>query len=104
MSNALNNFLHLARRSKSLRYGAPFLDAANSHKIHLILLLSDASANTKKLVTNYGTYYKITVLEINPQTITSFAKLSNAKVISVVNLHIARKLINLRKEGGNDEK
>lgn len=104
MSNELNNFLHIAIRSKSLRYGAPFLDKANSTKIHLIIVLTNASANTKKLVMNYGAYYNIAVVEINPHSITSFAKLTNAKVISVLNLHIARKLINLRKDGGNDEK
>ena len=95
----LVNFLNIAKRSHSLRFGQSYLEKRTSQKIKLIILVSSASINTKKLVQNYADYYDITCFEINEAEITNFVTEHNIKVISVLNLHIARKLLDLRKEG-----
>ena len=100
----LVNFLNLASRSKTLRYGQAYLDAKNSQKIKLIILLSTASENTAKLVRNYALYYEIKLSEINANEISRFRAKQNIKVISVLDINIARKLLNLRKEGELYEK
>lgn len=100
----LVNFLNLASRSKKLRYGQAYLEAKNSPKIKLIILLSNASENTAKLVRNYATHYGIKLSEINANEISRFVTKQNIKVISVLDINIARKLLNLRKEGELYEK
>ncbi|HZJ89457.1 MAG TPA: hypothetical protein VFD05_02065 [Bacilli bacterium] len=103
-NEALINFLNLASRSKKLRYGQAYLQEKNSHKIKLIILLSNASLNTAKLVRNYAAHYTIKLSEINETEISRFVTKQNIKVISVLDVNIARKLLNLRKEGKLYEK
>lgn len=104
VNRPLTNFLNIAKRSQSLRYGLTYLRQENSHKISLIIVTSTASSNTKKRVKTYAAHYEINYFEINEEEITSFVRPTNIKVIAVQNNEIARKLLMLRKDGDNDEK
>lgn len=101
--SALANFLSLLLPSRILLFGQSALEEKNSKKIKLILLLEEASENTKKKVVNFATYYKVPLYVIKEKTIASFLGGRSINVISVKDINASKKIINILKEGDTYE-
>lgn len=90
--------LGLAMRAQKLVIGTELvIKGLQNNKIKLVVLSKSASNNTKKLVTDKSSYYKVKVIEIDDFDLNNSIGKTNIKVLGVVDDGFKEML--LRKKG-----
>lgn len=99
----LLSFLHLIKRSGTLRLGSEYLSERNVSRIALILISSDISAQSRAVVTRFAETHHITASVVPANILTDLYRGKTVKVLSVTNTQSAKKIANLMKEGDTYE-
>src|SRR5690554_1091017 len=99
MTNELNNFLHLLKRSGHYRFGADYLRESNARKIALVLISDDLSEYTKTKVNNFTLAHNIAQFDVPANIMSMLYPGKTIKVLVVTNHQSAQKIANLMKEG-----
>ncbi len=58
------NLIGLAMRARKIVSGDELFESIRNQKVHLVILASDAGANTKKKVNDKCAFYNVKILEI----------------------------------------
>ena len=90
------NLLGLARRAGKLTMGEGFvLGAIRDGSAHLVLVATDASANTIKQFTDKSSFYEVPILKVMTKMAIAEAIGVPRTAIAVVDQGFAKKLIKL---------
>ena len=103
MNHKLHSFLHLIKRSNAFALGSDFVTSKNLSRIHLVLISTTISEQSKKPLLNFLLSNKLQYYDVPANIITSLYPGKNVKVITITNKESARKIANLMKEGESYE-
>lgn len=92
--------LGIANRGRKILLGETAFASLANHKVHLLLVASDASENTKKKCLDKSSYYKIDLIECGSKK--EFGQTFGKGLVGVVGIsdkNIAEKIKNITKVG-----
>lgn len=85
--------LGLAARSRKLVIGTELvIKSLQKQEVYLVLLSSDSSSNTKKMVTDKAKHYNIEVIEIDDVLLNQSIGKTNIKVVGISDFGFAQML------------
>lgn len=99
----LASFISLVKPSRKIVFGQDYLDNQSARKIKLIILINEASEKSKDRITRYGMLNNIKVINIDKALLGPTYNDSRLTVFSVLDENMARKIINIMKEGATYE-
>lgn len=100
----MNKILGLAKRANKVVLGTEItINSVRRNKVKLVLLATDASENTKKLVYDKTNYYNVKVLEelSSLELSSSLGKKNNIMVVGITDHGFSNLLLNQKKEVNN---
>lgn len=98
MNNWLNS-LSLAQKAGKVVHGSKVLDSIRANKAYLVLVASDASANTKKKMFDKSKYYNIECLEITDSiTLSNTVGKIGRMYLAITDENFAKMILNKLKE------
>jgi hypothetical protein len=103
VNKSLNSFLHLIKRSNVIKLGSDYLTLKNKPRLHLVLISTTISEQSKKQVINFLLSNNIPYYDVHANIFTSLYPGKSVKVMTITNKDSARKIANLMKEGESYE-
>ncbi|MEG0277399.1 MAG: ribosomal L7Ae/L30e/S12e/Gadd45 family protein [Erysipelotrichales bacterium] len=92
--NSWLNALSLAQKAGKVVSGKQVLESIRSKKAKLVLVASDASNNTKKVMFDKSKYYNIPCIEVVDSLVLSSAIGKNARVyLAIVDENFAKMIL-----------
>lgn len=97
--NDIFQILGLAYKARKLVSGPEVLDVIRSKKAYLVIVASDASANTKKKIINKAKYYQIPYYEmLSVAQISHSIGKNNRVAIAIIDEGFSKLIMNKIKE------
>ncbi|MDF9866587.1 ribosomal protein L7Ae-like RNA K-turn-binding protein [Bacilli bacterium PM5-3] len=97
--NSWLNSLSLAQKARKVAHGKNVLESIRAKQAHLVLVASDASANTKKQMFDKSSYYNVTCLEVVDSITLSHAVGKVGRMyLAITDENFAKMILNKLKE------
>ena len=98
MNNWLNN-LSLAQKARKVVYGKKVMESIRVNQAYLVLVASDASANTKKQMFDKSKYYNVDCIEVVDSVTLSYAVGKIGRMyLAITDENFAKMILNKLKE------
>ncbi len=100
LTNQILNLLGLMARARKIVTGESVIDGIRKSKVYFVLIASDASDNTKKMLTDKCKSYHVDYrILFNSDELSNAIGKENRKAVGITDVGFAKKLKEIIKEG-----